>query len=271
MPNPTIMIVDDDRGFLQVTQEYLERNGYHVICTTDPVEARQRLEDTPMALALIDIRFDEANADDERGLTLAEETIDSTAVPKIIITQYHNTARYAVRALRHLKGSKAPASNFFIKNDGLEKLLKLIRDTIGRVSVFLSYAGPDRDDVLALYLKLEAVGMIPWMDKKNIPVGMPWEGALEKAINETDFIVVCLSPNSVDHRGYFQKEIKMAIDLAEKRLADDVYLIPARLAKCEIKHRTLQKHQWVDLFEPDGFQQLVEGIRQGIDQRNSAE
>jgi CheY-like chemotaxis protein len=265
------MIADDDRGFLQVTKEYLERNGYHVLCTLDPVEARQRLEDTPMAVALIDIRFDEADAEDERGLTLAEETIDSTAVPKIIITQYHNTARYAVRALRHLKGGKSPAVNFFIKNDGPEKLLKLIKETISRVRVFLSYTGPDRAAVLALYTKLEAVGMIPWMDKKNIPVGMAWEVAVERAINETDFFVVCLSPNSVDHRGYFQKEIKMAIDLAERRLEDDVYLIPARLAECEIRHQTLQKHQWVDLFEPDGFQQLVEGIRQGIDQRHRAE
>ena len=270
MPGPTIMIADDDKGFLKVATEYLERRGYNVICTVDPAEARQRLEDTPMAVALIDVRFDETDVADESGLALAEDTIDSTAVPKIIITQYHNTARYAVRALRRLKGVKSPATEFFIKNEGLEKMLELIRKTINRARVFLSYAGPDRATVLELYGKLEAVGMIPWMDKKDILVGMAWEVAVERAINETDFVVVCLSQNSVDHRGFFQKEIRMAIELAERKLDDEVYLIPARLEYCEIKHKALQKHQWVDMFEPDGFQKLVEGIQQGMNQRHRA-
>src|SRR5215467_4799366 len=78
--------------------------------------------------------------------------------------------------------------------------------------LFLSYAHQDVTAVKKLYSKLVESGFRPWMDVKDLTAGENWHVAIERAIRECDFFVLCMSPNSIGRRGFLQREIKAALD-----------------------------------------------------------
>lgn len=130
-------------------------------------------------------------------------------------------------------------------------------------SIFISYAREDKDEIKALYEKLREVGFLPWMDTKNIVGGEDWERAIIKSISESTFFLSCLSCNSVRKRGMFQKEQKEALEMWQHKLEDDIYLIPVRLEKCEVPD-SLSKFQRIDLFDKNGFEQLLSALEEGL-------
>ena len=95
--------------------------------------------------------------------------------------------------------------------------------------VFLSYASPDRDRVFEFCDDLSRRGFNVWMDKRRIKGGQNWDFEINRALQKAVVIVVFLSTNSVNRRGYAQREIKIALDQARDRLIDDIYLIPVIL------------------------------------------
>ena len=124
--------------------------------------------------------------------------------------------------------------------------------------IFISYAREDFEDSLKLYERLSEKGHNPWLDKKNILPGSDWEYSIESAIRKCEYFVALLSQNSIEKRGYVQKEIKKGLDIYQTIPFNKVFLIPARIEYCEPQHPTLQKLQWVDFF-PDwdlGFSKL---------------
>ena len=102
------------------------------------------------------------------------------------------------------------------------------------ISVFLSYARGDEKAVEKLYRRLVAEGFRPWMDTQNLLPGENWRTSIQGAIRDSDVFVACLSNKTVDTRGYFQREIRQALDSWLERLEEDIYLIPARLEACAI-------------------------------------
>ena len=92
--------------------------------------------------------------------------------------------------------------------------------------IFLSYASPDRDEVLSYYEHLISCGYDVWLDKNKLVGGQNWDLEIKRALQKAEIIVVFLSNNSVDRRGYAQREIKIALDQRNNRLVDDIYLIP---------------------------------------------
>jgi hypothetical protein len=135
--------------------------------------------------------------------------------------------------------------------------------------IFLSYAREDEDKVKELYQRLSDAGFEPWMDKNDILPGEIWKSRIPQAIRESDFFLACLSGNSVNKRGWIQREIKDALDIWQEKLDSDIYLIPARLEDCEIPER-LGDFQWVDLFEEDGWTRLVKAIQVGTERQTAA-
>jgi DNA-binding response OmpR family regulator len=258
---PTLLLVDNDDVFLANACEFFEEKGYRVICASNSEEARATLKQTPIALGIIDFRLhNDDDVKDRSGLLLAREII-SLSVPTIITTKF-DSYEYAVDALRpEING--AAALDFVIKQYGLERLLQAVERVLFRAQIFLCYATPDYEQVLALHQALQAAGFLPWMDKKKIRGGEKWELAIRQAIRKSDFFVVCFSKNSVNRRGFMQREIRFALEIWEEQLEGDIYLIPARLEECTIDHEKLKQIQWVDLFKPDGFAKLTESVRMG--------
>jgi hypothetical protein len=132
--------------------------------------------------------------------------------------------------------------------------------------IFISYAREDLLAVEALYRKLKAAGFTPWLDKKDIQPGQAWVYAIERAIEESDFVLVCLSRHSVERTGIMQKEIRSALQLMQGMPQSDIYLIPVRLERCKIPE-PLSNFQFVDLFEPKGWSRLLLALKTGLERR----
>jgi ActR/RegA family two-component response regulator len=271
---PTILIADDDIVLLKTLKEFFEKNDFYVVCATTIKRARQLLLTEPLAAALIDIQFNPDNYHDRSGLKLAADTIDVSSVPKIILT-VHDDYTYAVDALKPRADGKSAAVAFINKGEGLEAILKEVEQHIHRARVFLSYARDDSEAVKLLYDRLLATGLIPWMDTKRIDGGRPWRLAINKAIRESDFFVLCLSENSIERRGVLRDEIEIALEKWRGMLRNDIYIIQVRIEECEIPDDDrLQELQWIDMFDENGFQlkdkgyhQLIDAIRTGMLER----
>jgi len=133
-------------------------------------------------------------------------------------------------------------------------------------SIFLCHASEDKVEVRELYYRLRDAGLQPWIDEANLPPGVRWQEAIREAVQAARIVVVCVSRKSVDKSGFVQEEIKYALDVADQKTGT-YYIVPARLELCDIPAR-LQKWQWVDLFDPQGFHKLLRAL--GADPQVSA-
>lgn len=121
--------------------------------------------------------------------------------------------------------------------------------------VFLCHTVEDKAAVRDLYYKLRSDGFEPWLDEENLLPGQEWQHEIPKVIRDSDVVIICLSNNSIIKKGFVQKEINFALDVADEQPEGSIYLIPLRLEKCEIPQR-LKKWQWVDLFGNRGYRHL---------------
>ncbi len=129
---------------------------------------------------------------------------------------------------------------------------------LGEPRVFLCHASEDAAMVLKLYNDLRESGFRPWIDEKDLLGGQDWDYQIRKAIRDASAVLVCLSPNS-GGRGYLQKEISRALDVAEEQPEDAIFIIPVKLQECEIPDR-LRKWHWVELHAEDGYERLVTSL-----------
>ncbi len=118
----------------------------------------------------------------------------------------------------------------------------------GRPRVFLAYASEDRDQVKRLSGELQKAGFDPWLDQEKLLPGQNWPRAIEQAIELADYVVLCFSCRSVDKRGYFQLELRYALEVASCVPLDEIFLMPVRLNECTIPLQIAKKTQYIDLF-----------------------
>ncbi len=125
--------------------------------------------------------------------------------------------------------------------------------------VFISYARKDQDAALGIYEGLTREGYDAWMDVKNLVAGQDWAGEIDAAIHESEIFVACLSEHSVSKRGYFQAELKKALDVLGTIPEDEVYFVPVRLDECDPPRKISGLH-WHNYFAKDGPETLIQTI-----------
>ncbi len=130
----------------------------------------------------------------------------------------------------------------------------------GSSKIFLCHASQDKPRVRDLYKRLRGDGFEVWLDTEDLLPGQDWDLEIRRAIRTSRVVLVCLSSTSTGKRGYVQKEIKHALDVADEQPEGSIFLIPVRLEHCELPDR-LQKWHWVNLFEEDGYAKLVKSLR----------
>jgi len=114
--------------------------------------------------------------------------------------------------------------------------------------VFLCHSSDDKPIVREIFNRLDSEGWInAWLDEKKIYPGQDWNYEIERAVEQADVILVCLSKNSVTKEGYFQKELTKILDLADEKPEGTVYIIPVRLEECEPPKR-IRRWQYEDYF-----------------------
>jgi len=128
------------------------------------------------------------------------------------------------------------------------------------LKVFLCHASGDKPPVRELYNRLTLEGVDAWLDKEKLLPGQDWRLEIPRAVRDADVVVVCLSKKSTTKEGYVQREIKFALDIAEEKPEGTIFLIPARLEECTVPER-LNRWQWVDLYEDDGFIKLLRSLK----------
>lgn len=144
-----------------------------------------------------------------------------------------------------------------------------LRDSVqglnSKPRIFISYSRKDVQHAMLLFDHLSRKGYSPWIDKENLLPGQNWASEIEKTIPASDFVILLLSRHSIDQRGYFQKELKLALDVLDRIPEGEIYAIPLRLDDCRIPGRLSSLH-YVDLFGDinAGLRRLL----RAIDSRN---
>lgn len=141
-----------------------------------------------------------------------------------------------------------------------EKNYKMDTSDVRQLGAFLCHASDDKQKARDLYKRLLKDKFSPWLDEKNILPGQDWNHEIEKAVRESDVVLVLVSRNSINKAGYVQKEIRQAIDVAEEQPEGAIFIIPVRLEDCPVPER-LRHLQWVNFFENDGYDRLVRALK----------
>lgn len=101
-------------------------------------------------------------------------------------------------------------------------------------ATFVSYCRADGEFVLKLVEDLKAAGANVWLDQLDIPPGMLWDDAVEKALFQCPSMLVILSTVSVSS-GNVRDEVSFALG-RQKRIIPVLYQdcdIPFRLARLQ--------------------------------------
>lgn len=127
--------------------------------------------------------------------------------------------------------------------------------------VFLCHASEDKAAVRVLYRRLKARGIDPWLDEEDLVAGQDWEFQIRKAVRNADIVLACLSAQGVGKRGFVQREIKLALDVAEEQPEGTIFIVPLKLDECVVPER-LRRWHWVNYFEERGHENLLRALRE---------
>jgi hypothetical protein len=143
---------------------------------------------------------------------------------------------------------------------GAERLCHVYCMAAELQTVFISYASPDRARVTPYCDRLESRGISVWMDYKRVKAGQHWDFEIRRALDKAAIIVVFISNNSIDRRGYVQREIKLALEKAEEKLFGDIYIIPVLLDEDAILPDHLKNLHCVKAWEADCHTSIEDAI-----------
>ena len=81
----------------------------------------------------------------------------------------------------------------------------------GEKHTFICYARQDKAFAHKLAKDLRRNGVSIWMDVLDIPAGVRWDRAVEKALRKAERLLVILSPEAVESENV-QDELALAFD-----------------------------------------------------------
>lgn len=117
-----------------------------------------------------------------------------------------------------------------------------------KLRVFLCHASQDKPVVRDLYQKLAAEPWIdPWLDEERLLPGQDWNLEIEKAVESSDAVIVCVSSTSIAKEGYVQKELRQVLNIALEKLEGAIFVLPVKLDDCDLP-RQLRDRQALNYF-----------------------
>ncbi len=126
--------------------------------------------------------------------------------------------------------------------------------------VFLCHSSKDKAAVRELYQKLRAEEWIdPWLDEEKSLPEQDWREEIEKAVEIADVVIVLLSKQSVSQEGFVQRELKLALDVANEKPEITIFIIPLRLDDCPAPRR-LHGWHYVDYFPENRKPWVIERL-----------
>ena len=106
--------------------------------------------------------------------------------------------------------------------------------------LFISHSTKDTEFVRQLAQALTEMGMNVWIDFTDIPAGMNWSTAVQKALDECEAMLVVISPEAMDSTNV-ENEWQYYLDEGKS-------IIPVRWQPAKV-HFQLRRIQYVDFHE----------------------
>lgn len=129
------------------------------------------------------------------------------------------------------------------------------------LDIFLSHASEDTGAAQDLYQRLRNDGFEnAWLDTEKLRPGQDWKLEITKAIKKSDIFIVLLSPRSVTKTGFLQKEIKLALEVADDQPEGAVFIIPLKIEDCNVP-TALEKYQWANYYSKEGYEKLLQTVQ----------
>jgi hypothetical protein len=129
--------------------------------------------------------------------------------------------------------------------------------------VFLTYAHSDKKAVRQIYHRLLRNQIDTWLDEKELLPGQDWKHEIRQAILRSKIVIVCLSKQFNKQGGFRHEELQIALEKARSFPDGEIFIIPARLEKCDLPE-PLRQWQCVDLFKADGFKKLLCALKEDV-------
>ena len=126
------------------------------------------------------------------------------------------------------------------------------------IKLFISYSSKDKGSANLLYSDLKEAGCIPWLDEWDIEGRQSIPEEIEKGINNSDFLLILLSNNSVKSN-WVRAEWESTI--WDENQNKEIRIIPILIEECEIP-RFIKYRKYID-FRKDyitGFRDLLYSI-----------
>lgn len=127
--------------------------------------------------------------------------------------------------------------------------------------VFLCHAKEDTHIAKILRDKLAQYDYDVWLDDNNLMPGYFWETEIQRAVQTSDIFLVCVSSSWIKRPGYIQKELRIALEEAQKKPEGSIFILPTRFEDCEVP-ASLRNLQYLDLFKdsPRSFMRLIKTL-----------
>ncbi len=119
---------------------------------------------------------------------------------------------------------------------------------------------PDAQIVGQIVRFLNVAGFDTWFDLHELLPGQDWRFVIEREIAKARLLILCLSSSSVDRTGFFQKELRLALEQAELRPRGEVFILPIRLNPCPTP-ADITRWQVLDMFTKEATHKLLEAIQ----------
>lgn len=129
-------------------------------------------------------------------------------------------------------------------------------------SIFLSHNNADKSFARRLTSDLRAAGVRVWFDEAELKIGDSLFEKIQQAIDETEYLGVILSANSVRSR-WVQREVHMAMD--QEVDEGSVKVLPLLIQDCELPG-FLRGKLYADFRSESMYQQELEKV---LDRLNS--
>ena len=119
--------------------------------------------------------------------------------------------------------------------------------------IFFSYSRDNSEFVINLAKELREAGATIWLDQLDIKPGTRWDRSIEKALQESNTLLVILSKSSVESHNVMD-EVSYALEESRK-------VVPVLLEECDIPFR-LRRLQYADFTQDHdiGIKTLVNAL-----------
>jgi CheY-like chemotaxis protein len=128
---PKLLVVDDIRDWQVTIGGVLMDNGYNVATTGSMEDAILLLEKNNYELALLDMRLDETDEENQDGLKLAETIRDRWPNVKVIIVTGYGTPEIIQKTMEPGDDGRRLAEEY-VPKDNSDKLVATVTRILGR-------------------------------------------------------------------------------------------------------------------------------------------